>query len=138
MIDQGSYLQMAVQVPQGNSTVIPVSFGIGLLLAGRYVLGAAAIVIGAVAYFRANQFKEDQKHETHWNDLSYKEKLSSIDTWYYSKDGNTVGPLGEGAILHLFKNNKITKETFIYNSVISNEWIPFEQTHLYRNHIDKS
>jgi hypothetical protein len=138
MIDQGSYLQMAVQVPQGNSTVIPVSFGIGLLLAGRYVLGAAAIVIGAVAYFRANQFKEDQKHETHWNDLSYKEKLSSIDTWYYSKDGNTVGPLGEGVILHLFKNNKITKETFIYNSVISNEWIPFEQTHLYRNHIDKS
>ncbi len=102
---------MTFQIPQENSTVIPVSFGIGLLLAGRYILGTAAIAI---------------------------DKLSSIDTWYYSKDGETVGPLGEGAILHLFKSNKIAKNTFIYNSVISNEWIPFEQTHLYLNQVDKS
>ena len=131
---------MAFQIPQENSTVIPISFGIGLLIAGRYVLGTAAIAIGAVAYLRSSHIKAKDAHkpEAHWNDLSYKEKLSSIDTWYYSKDGETVGPLGEGAILHLFKNNKISKETFIFNSVISNEWIPFEQTHLYQNQIDKS
>ena len=131
---------MSFQVPQENSTVIPVFFGIGLLLAGRYILGAAAIAIGAVAYLRSTQLeaKLARKHEVHWNDLSFKEKLSSIDAWYFSKDGEIVGPLGEGAILHLFKNNKISRNTFIYNSVISNEWIPFEQTHLYLNQIDKS
>ena len=131
---------MAFQVPQENSTVIPVSFGIGLLLAGRYILGTAAIAIGAVAYLRSKQLEAKAAHkpEVHWNELSFKDKLSSIDTWYYSKDGETVGPLGEGAILHLFKNNKIAKNTFIYNSVISNEWIPFEQTHLYLNQVDKS
>lgn len=131
---------MTFQIPQENSTVIPVSFGLGLLLAGSYVLGTAAIAIGTVAYLIAAQLKAKEAHksEVHWNDLSYKEKLSSIDTWYYSKDDKTVGPLGEGAILHLFKNHKITKETFIFNSVISNEWIPFGQTHLYQNQIDKS
>ena len=128
---------MAFQVPQENSTVIPVSFGIGLLLAGRYILGSAAVAIGVVAHFRSQHF-ETKRPDVHWNDLTFKEKLSSIDTWYYSKNNETVGPLGEGAILHLFKNNSINKETFIYNSMISNEWIPFEQTHLYRNHIDKS
>lgn len=120
-----------------NITIIPISFGVGLLLAGRYILGAAAVAIGVVAYFRSAH-SEAKKSDVHWNDLTYKEKLSSIDAWYYSKDGETVGPLGEGAILHLFKNNKISKETFIFNSVISNEWIPFEQTHLYQNQIDKS
>lgn len=130
---------MAFQVPQENSTVIPVSFGVGLVIAGRYVLGAAAVAIGSVAYLRSAQLKAKEAHkpEVQWNDLTYKEKLSSIDTWYYSKDGEAVGPLGEGAILHLFKNNKIFMETFIFNSVISREWIPFERTHLYRNHIDK-
>ena len=136
MIVRRSQLQMAFQVPQENSTVIPVFFGIGLLLAGRYILGTAAVAIGVVARFRSQHVKENYKHEIHWNDLSYKEKLSSIDTWYYSRDGSAVGPLGEGAILHLFKKNKITKKTLIYNSVISNEWIPFEQTHLYQNQID--
>ena len=130
---------MAFQVPQKNSTIIPVSFGIGLLLAGRYILGTAAVAIGAVAYLRSKQLEAKAAHkpEVHWNDLSFKDKLSSIDTWYYSKDGETVGPLGEGAILHLFKNNKIAKNTLIYNSIISSEWVPFEQTHLFRNHINK-
>ena len=131
---------MAFQVPQENSTVIPVSFGIGLLLAGRYILGTAAIAIGAVAYLRSKHFEARSAHkpEVHWNDLSFKEKLSSIDSWYYSKDGEIVGPLGEGAIIHLFKSHKIAKNALVYNSIISNEWIPFEQTHLYRNQIDKS
>jgi len=131
---------LSLESPQKNSTVIPVSFGIGLLLAGRYILGTAAIAIGAVAYLRSKQLaaKVNHKPEVHWNDLPFKDKLSSIDTWYYSKDGETVGPLGEGAILHLFKNNKIASNTLIYNSIISKEWILFEQTHLYRNHINKS
>ena len=110
------------------------------MLAGRYILGTAAVAIGAVAYLRSKQLEAKAAHQpqAQWNELSFKEKLSSIDAWYYSKDGETVGPLGEGAILHLFKNKKITKNTFIYNSVISNEWISFEQTHLYLNQVDKS
>ena len=48
---------MAFQVPQENSTVIPVSFGVGLLLAGRYIFGTAALAIGAVAYLRSKHFE---------------------------------------------------------------------------------
>ena len=97
-------------------------------------------IVAIVAYLRSEQLaaKANHKPEVHWNDLPFKDKLSSIDTWYYSKDGETAGPLGEGAILHLFKNNKIASNTLIYNSIISKEWILFEQTHLYRNHINKS
>ena len=131
---------MSFEIPRENLIIIPVSFGVGLLLAGRHILGTAAIVIGAVAYLKSKllETKSAHKPEVHWNDLSFKEKLSSIDSWYYSKDGEIVGPLGEGAILHLFKSHKIAKNSLVYNSIISNEWIPFEQTHLYRNQIDKS
>ena len=99
-------LEVALEITRENSTVIPVSFGIGLLLAGRYISGTAAITIGFVAYLRSKQLEAKAAHkpEVHWNDLSFKEKLSSIDTWYYSNDGEVIGPIGEGAILHLFKN----------------------------------
>jgi hypothetical protein len=141
MIDQGSYLQMAVQVPQGNSTVIPVSFGVGLLLAGRYILGAAAVAIGVVAHFRSQHFEAkkkalaNQKPSARWHELTFQEKLRSVDQWHYAEGGRSVGPLDESAILQLLKDNKISKGTLIYNSVLSDKWIPFEQTNLFQNRI---
>lgn len=132
---------MAFQIPQENSTVIPVSFGIGLLLAGRYILGTAAIVIGVGAYFRSKYFEdknkelENKKPAVRWHELTYQEKVISIDNWYYSNNGEAIGPLGEGAILHLLKDKKISKDTPVFNSVISSEWIPFELTHLFQNRI---
>lgn len=132
---------MTFQIPHENSTVIPVSFGIGLLLAGRYILGTAAIAIGAVAYLRSNLPEAKNQRTTsrgpaaRWHDLTYTEKLGSIDNWYYSNNNETVGPLGEGALLHLLKDNRISKDTLVYNSIISGEWMAFEQTHLFQNRI---
>lgn len=132
---------MTFQIPQENSAVIPVSFGIGLLLAGRYVLGAAAIAIGVVAHFRSSYFETEKKElankkpSARWHELTFQEKLSSVDQWYYSNNDEPIGPLNETAILKLLKDNKISKDTFIYNSVISKEWMPFEQTHLFQNRV---
>ena len=132
---------MAFQVPQENSTVIPVSFGIGLLLAGRYVLGTAAIAIGIVAHFRSNYFKAKSKELAHkkplvrWHELTFQEKLSSVDQWHYAENGNSVGPVNEQVMLQLLKDNKISKDTLIYNSVLSDKWIAFELTNLFQNRI---
>jgi hypothetical protein len=132
---------MAFQVPQENSTVIPVSFGIGLLLAGRYILGTAAVAIGLVAHFRSEHFEakkkelNNKKPSARWHELTFQEKLSSVDQWHYADNGHSVGPLDETAILQLLKNNKISKDTLIYNSVLSDKWIPFEQTNLFQNRI---
>ena len=132
---------MAFQVPQENSTVIPVSFGIGLLLAGRYILGSAAVAIGVVAHFRAQHFEAkkkalaSKKPSARWHELTFQEKLSSIDQWHYADNEHSVGPLDESAILQLLKDNKISKDTLIYNPVLSEKWIPFEQTHLFQNRI---
>ena len=132
---------MSPQIPQENSTVIPVSFGIGLLLAGRYTLGTAAIAIGAVAYLRSKHFEAKKKElgnkkpSARWHELTFQEKLSSVDQWHYADNGHSVGPLDESAILQLLKDNKISKDTLIYNSVLSDKWIPFEQTNLFQNRI---
>lgn len=132
---------MTFQIPQENSAVIPVSFGIGLLLAGRYVLGAAAIAIGVVAHFRSSYFETEKKElankkpSARWHELTFQEKLSSVDQWHYADNGNSVGPLEESVILQLLKDNNISKNTLIYNAVLSDKWIPFEQTHLFQNRI---
>ena len=132
---------MSLESPQKNSTVIPASFGIGLLLAGRYILGTAAVVIGAVAYLRSQHFEAKKKElgskkpSARWHELTFQEKLSSVDQWHYADNGNSVGPLDETAILQLLKDNKISRDTLIYNSVLSDKWIPFEQTNLFQNRI---
>ena len=132
---------MSIQVPQENSTVIPVSFGVGLLLAGRYILGSAAVAIGAVAYLRSKHFEAKKKElgnkrpSARWHELTFQEKLSSVDQWHYADNEDSVGPLDESAILQLLKDNKISKDTLIYNPVLSEKWIPFEQTHLFQNRI---
>jgi GYF domain 2 len=130
---------MTIQIPQENSTVIPVSFGIGLLLAGRYVLGTAAIAIGIVAHFRSNYFKAKRKELAHkkplvrWHELTFQEKLSSVDQWHYADNEKSVGPMDERAILQLLKDNKISKDTLIYNPVLSDKWVPFGLTNLFQN-----
>ena len=132
---------MTFQVPQENSTVIPVSFGVGLLLAGRYILGAAAVAIGVVAHFRAQHFEAkkralaEKKPSARWHELTFQEKLGSVDQWHYADNGHSVGPLDESAILQLLKDNKISKDTLIYNTFLSDKWIPFEQTHLFQNRV---
>ena len=132
---------MSLQIPRENSTVIPVSFGIGLLLASRYFLGTAAIVIGVAAHLRSQHFEAKKKILTNkkpsarWHELTFQEKLSSVDQWHYADNGHSVGPLDETAILQLLKDNKISKDTLIYNSVLSDKWIPFEQTNLFQNRI---
>jgi hypothetical protein len=132
---------MTFQVPHENSTVIPISFGIGLLLAGRYVLGTAAIAIGAVAYLRSKHFEAKKKElgskkpSARWHELTFQEKLSSVDQWHYADNEHSVGPLDESAILQLLKDNKIFKDTLIYNAALSDKWIPFEQTNLFQNRI---
>ena len=132
---------MAFQVPQENSTVIPVSFGFGLLLAGRYILGTAAIAIGVVAYLRSQHFEAKKKElgnkkpSARWHELTFQEKLNSVDQWHYADNGHAVGPLDETGILRLLKDNKISKDTLIYNPVLSDKWIPFEQTNLFQNRI---
>ena len=98
---------MVFQILQENSTVIPMSFGVGLLLAGRYILGTAAVTIGIVAHFRSQHFEakknelSNRKPLARWHELTFQEKLSSLDQWHYADNGQSVGPLDETAILQL-------------------------------------
>ncbi len=133
---------MSLTLPQNNSTIVPVAFGVGLMLSGRYLLGAAAIAIGAAAYFKFGVTRDaGSANASHVvapkpkNSESHLEEPPPIDNWYYEKDGAVIGPLLETQVRELMKNDEISNETLVFNSTLGDEWRTLDDTHfIKRNH----
>jgi hypothetical protein len=130
-----------------NSTLIPISFGVGLLLAGRHFWGLASILIGCAAY---PVFKKRHKEEIfHRQERSPKKTIvpftvdveetvenehsaSPFENWYYYKDNQVIGPENEAKMIALIGDNIISRQTLVYNAAIGNVWIDILETHFGR------
>ncbi len=127
---------MNFRLPVSNASIIAGSFGLGLFLAGRYILGTAAVVVGALAQFplgaSTNNTSTGQKLK---NSQTHLEEPPPIDNWYYAQDSGAVGPLLESQIFELMQKDEISNDTLVYNAAISDKWISLDDTHfVHRNH----
>lgn len=130
-----SHLKISLHFLQLDIAVIFTSFGIGLLVAGHYIIGPAFIAFGAILYI-INSYQYHQAHRVphkvrsrhnHYvrQDPTLEQKLRALDAWYYSKDGEVVGPVAEGQLLTLFDIKAISENTLVYNSEVGKVWRPF-------------
>lgn len=127
---------MNAQLRFSNIAVIIASFGCGLMLAGRYLLGLAAIIVGLFIYLRhRSQSQNSLANQKNSNSETHLEEPPPIDNWYYEKNGIVAGPLLEAQIFELIKIDDISNETLVYNAAIGEEWRALEDTHfIKRNH----
>lgn len=130
---------MNFSMPISNAPIIAGSFGGGLILAGRYVLGITALVVGALAYFllraSANSSSNTSANQKLKNSETHIKEPPPIDNWFYATDSCAVGPLLESQIFDLMKNDEISNDTLVYNAAISDKWISLDDTHfVHRNH----
>lgn len=127
---------MRFRLPTSNAPIIAGSFGVGLLLAGRYILGLTAVGVSVIAHFLINPSAQNagagQKLK---NSETHNIEPPPIDNWFYEKDGAAIGPLLETQVFELMKNDEISNETLVYNAAVSDKWISLDDTHfIKRNH----
>jgi len=137
-----------------NFTLVPVSFGVGLILSGHFLQGILAVAIGAVAYWKNSKPTMHIKSKSHSSpfmqsvitkevaDLPHKknsethhEEPPPIDNWYYAKEEEVVGPLLESEMIALMKSEEIAGDTLVFNAEVGDEWRVLEDTHfIKKNH----
>jgi hypothetical protein len=127
---------MNFRLPPSNAPLIAGSFGLGLLLAGRYILGISAILVAGAAYILIKPSSSPKTtHEKPANSETHVNEPPPIDNWFFEKDGAAVGPLLESQILELIKSDEISTDTLVYNSAVNEKWISLDDTHFVkRNH----
>jgi|694.fasta_scaffold130307_5 hypothetical protein len=127
---------MNFHLPISNAPLIAGSFGLGLILAGRYILGISAIFVAGAAFFLVKpSLNPKTDHQRPSNSETHVNEPPPIDNWFFEKDGVAVGPLLESEILALMKSEEISNETLVYNSAVSEKWVSLDDTHfIKRNH----
>ena len=137
-----------------NFTLVPVSFGVGLILSGHFLQGILAMAIGGVAYWKNSKSSVWSRSKSDSSpfmqpviskvevDLPHKKKPEThhedpppIDNWYYAKDEEVVGPLLESEMVDLMKSEEIAGDTLVFNAEIGDDWRVLEDTHfIKKNH----
>ncbi len=127
---------------QDDFVIVPVAFGLGLILSGRLLLGVIAVLIGGAAAFRdLIREKAGPRVEAALgaaaNPSSRRTEQpprsaapATPDGWYYESNGEAAGPVRETEILELFRMGKITGETAVFNAALGEQWLVFSQTDL--------
>ena len=114
-----------------------ISFGLGLLFSGHQFIGPVFIVLGGIYYILVRQIHRQthpklykattRRSRTAKLEPTLQQKIRALDAWYYSKDGEVVGPVAEGQLLILFDMKSISEDTLVYNSEIGKEWCSFDK-----------
>lgn len=129
---------------QDDFVIVPVAFGLGLILSGRLLLGVVAVLIGGAAAFRELIMeKAGPRVEAAVGAAADRPSRgpeqpprstapATPDGWYYESNGEAAGPLRETELLELFRTGKITGETAVFNAALGEQWLVFSQTHLVR------
>lgn len=126
-----------------NLIVASASFGVGLMLSGQYIIGAAAVSVIIISRLRSRRYDQNKTSKlinerlNHKNQSNHEptlnQKLRALDSWYYSEDGEVVGPVAEGQILVLYDLKAISESTLVYNSETGKEWRPFGEEFVRQN-----
>lgn len=128
---------------EDDFVLVPVAFGLGLILSGRLLFGVIAALIGVAAAFR-DRFREkgalasvqgSAKSAAASGQRSGEPEQvpaarATLDGWYYERNGEAAGPLKETELLSLFQSGKIGRETAVFNAALGEQWLVFSQTHL--------
>ena len=143
---------MAQELPQEKLIVGLASFGLGLILSGRFLFGL--LPIAAAVYFYVKNRAAYADLEKRLTALLGAEKSAGAgdapkqpsdkaarpevvastpsappDNWYYERAGAAIGPFKESDIRSLLLNREITSVTLVYNPVFGDEWRKLENTH---------
>jgi len=143
---------MEQELPQEKLIVGLVSFGLGLILSGRFLFGILPIAAGVYFYFKnraayaglekrltslmgadASAGASAQKNELSGKAAKVEASSSPasipIDNWYYERAGAAIGPFKESDIRGLILKSELTPLTLVYNPVFGDEWRKLENTH---------
>lgn len=142
---------MGSDLPHEKLIVGLVSFGLGLILSGRFLFGLLPIAAGAFLYLKNRAAYADLEKrliskltEAKPGDGAQKQELQGknsqteadspadappLDNWYYERAGAAIGPLKETEIRNLLLNREISPATLVYHPVFGNEWRKVENTH---------
>ena len=130
---------------EDDFVLVPVAFGLGLILSGRLLFGVIAALIGVAAAFR-DRFREkgalasvqgsaksaaaSGQRSGEPEQVPAASARATLDGWYYERNGEAAGPLKETELLALFQSGKIGRETAVFNAALGEQWLVFSQTHL--------
>lgn len=143
---------MAQELPQEKLIVGLASFGLGLILSGRFLFGllpiAAAVyvyvknraayadlkkrltgLLGAEKTAGVNASPQQTAHKAHRPEAVASTPSAPPDNWYYERAGAAIGPFKESDIRSLLLNREITSVTLVYNPIFGDEWRKLENTH---------
>lgn len=128
---------------QDDFVLVPVAFGLGLILSGRLLFGMIAALIGVAAAFRDRFREKPAAVPGESNGVAVRGQRSgkpeqaetsparaTLDGWYYERNGEAAGPVKETELLALFQSGKIGRETAVFNAALGDQWLVFSQTHL--------
>lgn len=142
---------MASDLPQEKLIVGLISFGLGLILSGRFLFGLLPIAAGVFVYVKNRSAYADLEkrllsmisettRDSGGQQNAPQEKIRAsgsggsaasapVENWYYERAGAAIGPLKEIEIRKLLINNEITVSTLVYNPIFGDEWRKVENTH---------
>lgn len=127
---------------QDDFVIVPVAFGLGLILSGRLLFGVVGLLIGGAAAFRDLIREKAGPHveaalgaaadrPPRGTEPAQRETARATpDGWYYERNGEAAGPVRETEIIELFRLGKITGETAVFNAALGEQWLVFSETHL--------
>ncbi len=82
----------------------------------------SACVFAAIACFTSTGLAIDM------NRVPQIQKPAQLVTWYYvSGAGKTEGPVSENELQQLYRNNRISDGTYLWNGTTVTQWTPLSQ-----------
>lgn len=143
---------MESDLPQEKLIVGLVSFGLGLMLSSRFLLGLLPIAAGIFFYIKnraayaglekrlismigagpnsdARTPRQEPLTRASNPDMNVPAASAPVDNWYYESAGAAIGPLKESDMRILLLNREITSATLVYHPIFGDEWRQLENTH---------
>lgn len=142
---------MESDLPQEKLIVGLISFGLGLILSGRFLFGLLPIAAGGFFYYKnrtayaelekrllsrvfapspaVNEQKPEPQETNARADSGESTTSAPLENWYYERAGAAIGPLKETDIRNLLFKSEITTQTLVYNPIFGDEWRKIENTH---------
>ena len=143
---------MESDLPQEKLIVGLISFGLGLVLSGRFLFGLLPIAAGIFFYIKnraayaalekrliakigagpssdARTPRQESLAKSGNTDMNGPKAAAPVDNWYYERAGAAIGPLKESDIRILILNREITSATLLYHPIFGDEWRQLDSTH---------
>ncbi len=143
---------MESDLPQEKLIVGLISFGLGLILSGRFLFGLLPIAAGIFFYIKnraayaglekrlismigagpssdARTPRQESPAGAGNPDMNSPTASAPVDNWYYERAGAAIGPLKESEIRILLLNREISSATLVYHPIFGDEWRQLENTH---------